>query len=196
MNTMKQVCLGLLGFILLAGPCFAHEKQVARPTANEVVLVVRIQLDPPPRDQDLGKIMGKKEIQGGHSLSLLCLPKGKATLLSTDQLMSGHLGELAMLKVAIPPSRTLLLQRFTVSFLHEKWWYTRLPVGQEADVPAGAQYLYLGTLVYHVADEFFTIDRVARVDEFDAAQEILRKQFGSGVQLYRASFRDIEQPQK
>ena len=196
MNTMKRACLGLLGFLLLAVPCLAHEKQVSRPTADEVVLIVRLQLDPPPRDQDLGKIMGKKEIQGGHSLGLRCFPKNKAGILSVDQSMSGHLGELAMLKLGIRSSRALILDRFTVWFLHEKWWYLTLPVGQEVEIPSGAQYLYLGTLVYHLVDEFFTIDKVMRIDEFDAAQEILRQQFGAGVQLFRANFRDIEQPKK
>ena len=201
MKSIRAACAGLLAVFLSAAPCFADD-QVARPSAREVVIVMRVHLDPPPDSQylaklaELEKFVGKKNLGNDHALALNCLPKNQTFLMQAEHPISGHLGEMAMTKVDIPSARTLILHWVRVYLMHVDKWFVDLPVEQEFEIPAGAQYIYLGTIRYHRVDEFFTIDKATRIDEFDAAQEIVRKQFGDTARLYRASFRDIEVPKK
>lgn len=64
--------------------------------------------------------------------------------------------------------------------------YFTLPIKFVCNVPKGEQYLYVGTIVYHVTGPNFEISRIEILDEYDEAVEDFKKVAGNDKQLCRA----------
>lgn len=68
-----------------------------------------------------------------------------------------------------------------------------LPFRFEASVPKGEKFVYVGDFEYHLEGSDFHVTKIYVRDNYDQAQEALRREFGDDVQLCRVEIRAGEQ---
>ena len=67
--------------------------------------------------------------------------------------------------------------------------YIYLPFVFDVSVPEGVNVAYLGSFIFYVTGDNFTIDRIELVDEYDLANEFLKQNTTDEFKLFRANIR-------
>lgn len=174
------------------------EPKVDYPHPNEVVIVFRASFTPDV-DRDFfshyavircplyGNTSGKSSEQGE-------LPRDSMSLLCADDASSWgswyHLDDssgLCMLKLRIPKTRTIDIAAIRYFLYGESVLNFTLPILRKIVVPEGANYVYLGSFTYTIADEYFRVSDITLSDEYDGAQAKVAKIYGESARLVRVN---------
>jgi hypothetical protein len=190
---MKRVICVILCSSLFLCALFAKEIY-KKPSTNDVVIVTRISVTPPVNDEFYfqyailkGRTMPQQpKVPKGGERSVVTLNPTHGGLFSYG---FSYLHEKAFLPVlsSIPRTRVVkfkyakLLPGGPANGLLE----VKLPFDIEVTIPEGAKYIYIGSFTYHISGIHFAVVSVDKSDEFEQAQEFVRKTYGKDAVLMR-----------
>lgn len=208
MTLRAKLCLCLLLMTFAAVGITAADKYKSKPKSNEVVIVTRF-LITPEIDNDFfsnyiafevpGMVAKRdKSLKGElpkHSIHIQT-NKVNRSMMYAEMEYGGSLGGFCFLKLTIPKDRQIQIDGARLYVFTNSFLYVDLPLFRKVSVPEDVHYIYLGSLQYDFAGNFFEIKSISKLDEFDIAAVELAKQYGPDARLYRANLSQIEEPAK
>lgn len=123
-------------------------------------------------------------------------PKVNRSMMYAEMEYGGTLGEFCFLKLTIPKDRQIQIDGARLYVFNNSFLYVDLPLFRKILVPEDVHYIYLGSLQYNFTGNFFEINSISKLDEFDIAAVELAKQYGPDARLYRANLSQIEESAK
>jgi hypothetical protein len=207
MKNKASLLIALALAALALAPAAAADKKPTKPRANEVVLVARFVVSPTP-DRDFFSHYAAFKAPGveasvdrslkgktpDDSVYLETNVPGSNSYYSAVRTRLSSLGELGFVKIQIPKNREIQIDGARVFLVDNGFLFFDLPIMSKIVVPEGANYVYLGTFSYSLANEFFNIASISKSDEFDAALVATQKAYGDGAELVRANLLDLSAP--
>lgn len=195
--SMKRIASALFAGLLVLASASAEPK-ATKPRSSEVIIVFRVAVRPDV-DRDfysnyasfrspwvsaaLPRGLGKDEFPA-DSLSFVWFEDGAS--MGTRAYLGPAEG-LQMVKVGIPKNRTIDLASLRYFLYDNSYLYFDLPVMRKIVIPEGANYVYVGTFTYTIADEYFRISDITLSDEYDGAQAQVAKVYGESARLLRVN---------
>ncbi len=164
------------------------------PREKEVVLAVRLVMEPQIDDAFYSQYwhlrskvikMGGRRVKEGELVSSTANLETGNDMWSRNSLSLGNVGSLATEKVKIPKDRTVYVNGFAVFPANIGLFKIILPIMGQFDVPEGENYVYLGTFVCSWEGDQFEIKNIERIDEYEQAQQIVQRRYGSDARLLR-----------
>lgn len=196
MNMKRITSIVAAGLLVLSAA--SAEPRVSKPRSSEVVIVFRVAITPDV-DRDfysnyasfrspwvsaaLPRGLKKGELPA-DSMSFVWFEDGASM---GTRVYLGPAAGLQMVKVSIPKNRTLDLVSLRYFLYDNSYLYFDLPVLRKIVVPEGANYVYVGTFTYTLADEYFRIADITLSDEYDGAQAQVAKVYGESARLLRVN---------
>lgn len=198
MKNLKRSVLLLSLAALTCVPAAFGQQKIVKPRASEVAIVGRFSVvpalnsdfywqaydDATPRKKEK---RAEEDAPGMLAFSTVINKKG-ATRESSVRM--GSLGDQSVALVTIPADRTLYLMKYEVYLFNMRAFYLPLPIYCKIVIPEGAHFVYIGSVDYYTKGEFLDIKDANRRDEFDAAREFVRKNYGEDAQLVRVNLLD------
>jgi hypothetical protein len=194
---------------VLALSTAAAKDKITKPKSNEVVLVLRLVIDPPINDAfyaHYAKVLEKgianvkikpdrdsKDEAPAHYFSLYLNKAGRNEIFQRG-FSGGKVGEFNFLKRPIPKGRMLEISGMRAYIFGNPFLRFDIPVFHNISIPEGANYIYLGTFVVKTKDEYFNISEISRIDEYDAAAKVIENNYGKDAKLVRVNL--LELPDK
>jgi len=203
--SMKKIASALLAGLLVLAAASAEPK-VSKPRSSEVVIVFRVEVKP-----DVDRDFYSNYASFSSPWVSAALPRGlKKGELPADSLSfvwfedGAYLGTrvylgpaagLQMVKISIPKNRTIDLASLRYFLYDNSYLYFDLPVLRKIVVPEGANYVYVGTFTYTIADEYFRISDITLSDEYDGAHAQVAKVYGESARLLRVNLIKLDPDQ-
>lgn len=184
---MRGLSFGLL-FILMSGCAPMRQAMVYPLGPDNVILVGKFSLDPEVSDEEMSR---------SKAINLVAMMTGKEPVpvnpnaLKMSDLnnhIRTHWDETFML-VASREARYLRGGTLRMDGgANSNIW---LPGGFVYQVPEGVNAIYIGNLRY-TRDDFFSIEKVTVIDEYEAAQNEFRARYGEDAVLTRALWEPVQ----
>lgn len=169
----KATIVCLLIALLCAFSLEAAEKKRKKPAKDQVVVVASVQISPAPDFAFFGQynFFDKKDKTAFEPyVELFSEKKGTGE--------TAPFGKVSGFTFKLPKSRELLLYGFNAQFASYRDISVVLPVLATIVVPAGTNYVYVGSLTYRRSNDYFDIEGIEQGDEFDGAKEWVRQEYG------------------
>lgn len=208
MSTSRKLYITIAVSFLITLSAWPLENDKTKPRSNEVVLVFRITTTPQIDDNFFSNYIeintphiktvfsGKKKSEKPKHSLYIEINKTGDIFAQNNFTYAGSLGEFCFLKIQIPKNRQVRIDLIQIKIFNNPLLFIKLPVFVKTIVPENTNYLYIGSLNYRFADEFFTISSASKIDEYDAAAVQLAKLYGPDAKLYRANLTEIEKEDK
>lgn len=173
------------------------------PGPNQVVMVVRIRLDPPiPLDFYRTTLDKPRKLPLNSSLWGFTDPddcgvfigiRSKATLLRQQyDHYAGPMKGFLRTTLQVPSDRRIEVGPFRVAIFGIESFTITIPMRSLIVIPEGVRYVYLGTLVFSCTGCYYEFTGMTRIDEFDEAQAVITEAYGKDALLNRVNLQDID----
>jgi hypothetical protein len=202
---MKKQAIFILAvsLVVVALSPIGAEDKVSKPRSDEVVIVARLVVTP-AINRDFYSHYVSFDVPGFEAkpnrswkgklpddLVYLQTKEPGENIARSKCYLLGAVGDIGFAKVSIPTNREIEVVGGVVNMVDNDFLFFDLPILRKIVVPAGVNYIYLGTFTYTMKDEFFNISEISNSDEFDAAVVMVKKTFGDGANLVRVNLLDL-----
>jgi hypothetical protein len=189
--TLTKKALIAVALLCVSLSAYSKDTKVKKGDTEPVTLILKITLsqkvDPfyaktlegDPQEADLVclfPIESVPDLRGSKNLKKLCYKAGEYFLIPRAYLKTNA-----------------VLQCDSFTYLPYGMFdaHLKLPFGKEITIPEGAQYVYIGSLVYELDPKTFQVKSLKILDEYESAQAAVKKLVGKDVELVRAPIKDI-----
>lgn len=192
-----------LAATLLVAGCGGHALPVADTLdsvqPNEVIVVGRIDVSPPPDDieQSMKTI---SPVRGGWSINPVASSLKNVVVLLTDNKLrkisdpspsdynnriEAPIGKTFYVRAPNTGPLYVIRSEIFMDIHAGRWEKALLPSGYKIDIKPGDRAIYIGTIKYY-RDEFFETKRVELIDDYERENAAFKKKFGGKIQLRKA----------
>lgn len=196
MKRNKELLIAFLSLALASGSITAES--YPRPLPKEVVIVMRMVMLPAIDDAFFSKYWGKDGLIISFRGARGVRASTSELYIDTLGLKSGHLGlgdigGWSSVVADIPKNGRVRIRRLSIFPANNHYFQIVIPFNFEFVVPDGVNYVYLGTFEWSWTGVQFELTGVKKIDEFDAAQKVVRERYSPGAQLSRVPLIEIKE---
>lgn len=194
--------------VLIALPLAWAQEKYTKPRANEVVVVVKFQIDPPIDNQFFShyatmsvpglKVTQDKEKRGEYRPTNPVFSSNPSLGLAGYRFdgIVGDMGALTAVTMPIPKNHIIPLEWLQVDLQANPALFFDIDFSRQIVIPEGVNYVYLGTITFSRSGDYFKIGDFVLTDEFDIAKAWVTKSYSPDASLVRVNLQNLLLPKK